>query len=790
MKRVLAAWFLCAGISMFFTGCSSMVVDMDQDYREIDHGAAAAVSTSEGGARPDYGEGETDESPPDYYELNLEEKFQNLEGKQAFKIADGHSAKSGDLEQFQIGTLKTDGTFLYAYVTRPEGRAGNGKVVHCAASYNYRTGQFRVIHQNVFTRENEDKESFYIQVNESGSGDDAGLFVYDNGVGYLYNAQNRLTFQTDIETFVRKYFNKAYSVTTTHVVTDGGHRVYLQLTVEKEKVELPESPGDSEEEADREAEEADREVEQKVRELVLVYDFQKLPGGMDQNNDNFDEQNKRWKKLTEGKEFETDPDAGRDMDQVRRELADSWGCCFLPGLGGSKVYGWKSGPAFQYIEDGYVCVFRADPSSYQEYTGMKKYTNLRNLFTPYNGRYYEIFGRTENFTYYNNTKISRSYTYVWYTTETDSEGKETQVKHSETRTQEIGRCRSRWAGLSSAFLEGYWVLEDQRISDIWCCMDGNILCTVLGTWLCWLTPEGEIINVGFAQNQDGLVGTFRDQDQRYLVISNRAQLMISSMAWSESGGMQVNQIWQVPYGRLADDYAPGDSEYDQAFDELNGGWLSEDTVYGGGDYYTAEMVVPAKITVDRDLGEFLQEKGVDTLVPIAGNECSGFLLTSQASGLLYYDTIFQKGVRVSSGCWYRSWKQGNRFFSVGFQNGDASYDSLDVASARVYEYDLSELYRLSMEAEAENIRRQEREAQEEAASRSLEDSTQEAEETVKEMLTEWEEQRSREESTAVNLQPYVSEGETFDADHYEEQEATRKAQEEASDEARINEILK
>ncbi len=789
MKRVLAAWLFCAGISMFFTGCSSLIVDMDQNYNEIDRSAASAVSTSEGGARPDYSEEEAGQELPDYLELNLEGKFRDLEGKQAFQIAAGHSAKSGELEEFQIGTLKTDGTFLYAYVTCPEGGSGSGRIIHCAASYNYRTEQFRIIHQNVFTRDNEDEESFYIQVDESG-----GLFVYDNGVGYLYSAEGRLTFQTDIETFVRTYFDKAYSVTTVHAVTDGNYKIYLELAIEKEKVDIPENPeGDeaevSEEEADREAEEADREVEQKIQDLVLVYDFRELPGTMNQDNVNFDEQNRRWQEMTAGREFETDPDAAGDMDQVRRELVDVWGCAYLPGLGNSKVYGWKSGPAFQYEEDGYVCTFHADSSSYQEYTGMTRNTDLRNLFTPYNGRYYEIFGRTGDFTYYDDTRISRSYTFVWYTTETDSEGNEQQVRHSEQRTQEISRCGRRKAALSGAFLEGYWVLDDQNIADIRCCMDGHILC-IAGEKLCWLSVDGRLIDTGFAQGEEGIAGAFRDGDQRYLVFSDKEKLRIAEQIWQSDGTVRLNNTWQMPYDRLADDYAPGDSDYDQAFEELNGDRLNEDVIYGGGDFYTAEMVLPANITVDRTLALFLRQKGVDTLLPRVGSGCRGFLLTSEAKGLVYYDITSHKGVRVSSGCWYRTWKQGSRFFSVGFQNSDASYDSLDVASARIYEYDLNELYRSSMEAEAENIRRREQEAQEEAASRSLEDSKEETEETVKEMLTEWEERRSREETTAVNLQPYVSEGETFDANRYNEQEATRKAQEESSDEARINEILK
>lgn len=782
MKRILTAGLLYAGMSMFFTGCSSLIVDMGTDYSRADQEAVSAVSTSDGGVRLEYEPGAETQTLPDYFEQNLENKFQNLTGQPAFQIADGHSAQSADLEDFQIGDLEADGTFVYAYVTCPEGQEDSGQIVHCAASYNYRSGELQVIHQTTFSRENDGEESFYIQTVEDG-----GLFVYDNGVGYLYGEGGRLTFQTDIETFVRNCFSRAYSVTAVKAMTDGNRRFYVELVVEKEPLTtLPDGTGDDGD-ADAEAEAVERELEEKVWELVLVYDFEELSSTLDQHNEAFDRQTELWKEMTEGEEFTEAPDAEADMETVRRRLADAWGGAFLPGLSDSKVYGWSGERRFQYEDDEeYICNFKAAPGSYQAYRNVAQNTALSLAFTPHNSRYYEVFGTTGSFQYYNRTKLSRSYIYVWYTEETSEDGSTEEVKHTEKRTQYIYRYRSRKTPLANAFLEGYWVLEDEDVSGISACLDGNILCAADGR-LCWLLEDGRLVRTGISTEEEGITGAFEADGRTYLTRSETDRLLIAEQEWTDDHTVRQKNQWTLPYDSLAAAHAPGTEAYDRAFAQLNGDDLTMELIYGGGDYYTADMVLPAQLSVDGELAGWLGQRGVEVLG--SGGSYSGFLLTSQAKGLVFYDTASQKGVRLAEGTWYRTWKQGNKFYSVGFASGDTAYNGLDLAFAHVYEYDLSQFYQESMEAAAEELRRQEEEAQEEEASRSLEGETEETGETVKDMLTEWEEQRSAQESTEVDLRPYVSEGETFDLEAYRAQESARQSEQASSEEERINQIL-
>ena len=64
---------------------------------------------------------------------------------------------------------------------------------------------------------------------------DGQVFVYDNGHGYVYDSQGTMKFHGDIETFVRAQFADAYSVTVANAVTDWQNRVYLEVSIEKEK---------------------------------------------------------------------------------------------------------------------------------------------------------------------------------------------------------------------------------------------------------------------------------------------------------------------------------------------------------------------------------------------------------------------------------------------------------------------------------------------------------------------------------------------------------------------------
>ncbi|MCI7261643.1 MAG: hypothetical protein MR562_00265, partial [Clostridiaceae bacterium] len=323
MKRVLISGMLCA-VSILFTGCSLL------------------SGTNEGNIAESYWdirESTTKNEMPDYYELNDNSKYDNLTAKRAFKFADTHSEETKDIASFEIGTLLDGETFLYGYSTRVKGAASDDTraYVHCVAAYQYDTGSFHVIHENKYSRAKvtEDDESFYLQICEREGSSDPSVFVYDNGIGYLYKLDGTLEFSADIEGSVRSYFSKAYSVSVTNALTDGADRIYVELTIEKTAIDLGEAAEEnetmSEEDADEAAEELEKETADKTVELVLFYDFTELDSDttIDQTNAALNNQIKAWQNMTKGKTYTAEPDARADWVTASTRVPSQWKIAFF-----------------------------------------------------------------------------------------------------------------------------------------------------------------------------------------------------------------------------------------------------------------------------------------------------------------------------------------------------------------------------------------------------------------------------------------------------------------------------
>ena len=348
MKRILKAGIVGTAISMLFTGCgsSSLVSGSGGGYQEIKWDVVETQETKENLGSTALKDGETlpVKEMPDFYEEQSAEKLADTEILAAFKIKEGHSEDIRDIELFEVGTLLNDGTFLYCYITKLGSLDKNADrddrpIVHCVAAYNYKTKQFKVIHENAFMRDTsntgEDSESFYMQMcNSDGTGN---IFVYDCGFGYLYDSTGEKRFETSIEAFVRKHFT-GHSVVATQALMEGGDRIYVDLVIEKEEItsvdETMDEDEGSEEEADKEAEELDKEFDEKTIEVVLVYDFQNYSSSIDQTNQMLDMQAAGWTSL--GLSFSGDVGEEPPIEEHWQIAADAfpnqWGPAYLYGL--------------------------------------------------------------------------------------------------------------------------------------------------------------------------------------------------------------------------------------------------------------------------------------------------------------------------------------------------------------------------------------------------------------------------------------------------------------------------
>ncbi len=756
VKRILTAGFCCMAVTVFFTGCSSLMGSMEVDVDAIQSSAASEVMTNESGENR---LGITDEKKktPDYFETNMTEKFKDLKGKAAFRIKDGHSAKPEDIESFQIADLRDGDTFVYGYTTLVAEGDDAGKPVHCGAFYNYQTEELHVFHEKIFSRDEEDEESFFLQLCDS-TGD---IFVYDNGHAWLYDsAGTREKFHADVEGFVRKQFQDVFSVSVDHAVTDGQNRIYLEVSIEKEAVEVPEGDEVSihqetidKEQIAEESEDLDGEVEGKVESRILVYEFRWINSGMDQVNEAFEDQKKAWISMTEGKEFTEEPDPYEDWEKAVAAHPDWWGAAYLGGMGDIRVYQWKEEPDFQK-EDG-ITDFLSTPGSYVNFRDVKEDWILEGLFIPLENKYSELFGKTETFRYYNPQTIEREYTIVWE--ETVTNGDETSVvEHSETRTQTLGKINNkRYAPLQNAYVESYWAMDPKKAVSLGKCVGGEIQCTGEDEKVRWIQPGGDLKDTPYKVTENIQAGAFTDEGNVYYV---EFGLDFMAVRLDEShggdgdapdeahGGDGDARPEVIPYRELAGAYEQGDSAHDAILQKKLEEDLPEvDSVYGS-DYYTDDQVLHARLNLNTALAVELAAKGGGGVCELVqGGSEKGYLLTSQEKGLVYYAPASGRSAVLEGGSWFRSWKNGENWISVGFLKGDASYSGSDLAFARVYEYNLSELCNDGMKTALENIKKAEEEAairEAEEASRAEETRGQEVEEqeTVQDPLDRWNEE--------------------------------------------------
>ena len=691
MKRILMSIFLAVIVSMFFTGCNSIILSVgEDDFVEIPWQEM---------------EKEYLDEIPDYYENNETNKFENLTGNRAFKIKQGHSEASTDIADFQIGTLLNDGTFIYAYSTKESGEGDDRKSVHCAAAYNYKNGQMKIIHEKMYESiDDADElgggESFYIQICDETSPETSDIFIYDNGIGYIYSANGSVKFKTDIETFIRSRFHKAYSVETVNAVTDGNNRIFLELVIEKEPIDIGEDLNKtfSEEEADRELEALEKEFEEKTTELVLVYNFKEIETTIDQDLLNVDTQAMYWKSMTAAHgPYTTAPDVWEDWATIQTSIPDQWGYHYLGGLENRPVlYKWKTEPVFQYTDDDYICTFQMDItkiSDFDAFYTLEENKALSNTFIYVDDTYYEVFGTASEYYYkLENVKTyTRSYTYQWTETELDADGNPVEVTKTEDREQTIYVPTYRYYIIDGGYLEGYQIGAD--IEQIVGCFDGNIA-LVSGPFFYWIVDDAKANMVSLITDKM-LIDMGSDGERVYTLLSTADKTMIlegnSDGEIKEQNLIENNKISNAVSAKSLTPSSVGQKYYDMyhsQFQDDFGDLLSFEQI-------TGDKVLKASVTVNKNALKELDTYGVLSGADTATGE--GYLLTTFNKGLLYYDLGSQEAVTLNDGTWYRTWKQGDKYIAVGFSDSDASYGIPDIAFSRIYEFDVDSLYQESVE---------------------------------------------------------------------------------------------
>lgn len=723
MKRILKAGILGTAVSMFFTGCGSSSLTSGQSggYKQA---AQEVIQTQEN--REQWGEaglkeGETlqQKEAPDYYEENEENKFENLSGTAAFRIKETHSQETNDLESFEVSTLLEDGTFLYSYTTRvgvrdETERKDNRKKVHCAAAYNYKTQNFKVIHEEIFTEK--ENESFYMQVcGNDGTGD---IFVYDNGYGWLYDCSGKLKLHTDIETFVWKHF-KGHSITVTEAFTDGSNRIYVNLVIEINEIEDVQDNSEdiSEDNADKKAEELEKKMSENTQEVVLVYDILEYSSSIDQENLKFDEQVKNWKNMYSGAVGEI-PSAEEDWKKAVTAVPAEWGPAFLWGLSRTPVYQWnnKDSEEFGHQDNG-VSDFIPVADSYKAFTGLKNNMVLQdeNLFVLHDNKYYKIYGTVLNDLGegdYNKSRFKRTIEKVETTTNEDGTTEETHISVE----QELEKGRNRDAFPKNSYLEGYsiqnncnsvlTVIDDtvfailekkEVVKNTLLCLEksgtSNEICEFATETMVDVVKENETLYL-IASLKDGTaVWKLKDSDNGKVLGANDCVItndqlrnVIKEVAYRQS---DVDNKYHTAYGDMTKDKS-GVSVDANAGMLLNGSNLLHVNLK------TPQTELLKKIEKNEKImtSEIKNVAGSNDLSKVQGN---GYLLATLTDGLIYFDIGTKRAICLDAGTWYSIWKMGDTFVAVGFESSDTNFDSLDIAHARAKELNVDNLYKTGLE---------------------------------------------------------------------------------------------
>lgn len=727
MKRILMTGIFCVLVSMFFTGCSPLLSTLDKDAFQAIEWKVDDYKENE-----EQWETEVPESDPEYYEINKDEKFKDLEGERAFKIKDGHSQLAEDMEIFEIGGYKEGGTFLYTYATKTT----SGSMVHCAATYNYKTKNFRVFHENIYERTDQNLESLYMQVLDGGNGD---IFIYDNGSGYLYNSSLELKLHVVIEEFVREHFDEGFSLSITNALADGQDRIYVNLVIEKEEIEEPEEDSEeeeiSEEEADEEAEELDKEITDKTIELVLVYDLIEVTGELtggstptiDQRNLNFDTQKEEWKEMTENKVYSSEPDALDDWNTVKHQYPDQWGNAFIYKLNesywndarlriqglradtesGTPIREWKASPQFE-MKKTYICTFKPVKNNDKNYTDVKSNSELDNIYITYNDKYYEVSGKIGEMgnpenpydtADYNSETISREYTYEWTETSTDSDGNREEETKQETRTQTIDVYKNRDAGVDNFYLEGYWTLDEKNIDSVIAVVKDRVLC-MMGKLLVWLQKDGTVQIFTDAQD-DMIIDVHETKDAAYLMLTytdscSLYKIDTTKMNWYSRPILEsLCKINNSEYGEMLEPQTARPVSIDQDFADLLAEDNDMDNPFGqaegsGGEVLKADTILPVSLDKKKDKLERIEGYGM-----AAGSDSAtgkGYLVTTMTKGIVYRDMGSEKLIALDGGTWYNTWKDGDRYISAGFPKEGYAYSASDAAFSVIMEWSLDELY--------------------------------------------------------------------------------------------------
>lgn len=731
MKRIISSGrlfyvLLLSTFTVFFTGCNGRNPDIFEvplnDESEVGteletfpiYDEREIVSEDMIKKETVYFESQMDQGNLDKKtEEARDSRFDGVSGKPAFWFPEGHSPDKDCLKQFQVLGL-INGTFYYYYITRP---VDSDTEIHAVVRFNYQNRVGKLLHERkVKAKEKEKKQvelgaeegngekeydtaytEFYAQLFKQGDG--YRICIYDDGNLILIDNQGKKLFSftgdaggENMQDIIRSVFDvggEYYDVEVTDVITDGNYSFYIPVTLIKDDYTQME----------------DSEDDLTTVPYLFVYTFLTVDHDREmifQDNSALALQEKKFQELAAAGGLR---DAEADWKTATEAYPDKWGYYYL---------GRQTGGAPQ--NEGFICqwidpanpVYSSDesgvPTTHPAKTSAVPIENIE-IGKPLKDAVVlkmspaslsDIHGVAEKGIMVKKT-LRRSYKYEVEVTKTGEDGKTYTEKEIKTASDSIdANLRKKITLSAGTFLNDYAIKMPSFGVDMVkgpVERDGSFRYAYTVKNECLLTDgQGNETRVTFPENNGGdeydmsLLNSL--DGHSYIMASdsanNRVYLNVFDRIYTDKN--DTDYVIMLNSADLASKYRKGEAD-DKLFDKMEEIGKEEDTYF---DFSETEVQDnPSVYTKDQ-------------VIVMGKSGAEAFLMTSFRNGMQLYvpSGIGITGEASTPGTvwkisdWpiYQAWPvSGSVVTAIGFDRTDTVYESMDIARARVYTFDINEI---------------------------------------------------------------------------------------------------
>ncbi|MEG1145308.1 MAG: hypothetical protein RSE05_08090 [Clostridium sp.] len=332
MKRILA---LICFVSVFFMGCDMVPKPIVTPKPTI-----APLNEQQVDKKAEKDKIQAVKEQQEQQEKTLE----TMKGKSAFYIPKEYATEGGELKGFQVLGLQGN-VFYYIYDAgyKSGSSASVDQRAHVLMKYDYRDASYKEIHKFIYEPSEKKGDAFYGQMVETENQNLDQLFLYDNGMIFIYDTTGKKLFERDLNQMLDRYYpinpnGGIVSRDITNVVMDNQNNVYIELSMSDK--EYDENNTDEKELNDDD-----------IESIVLRYRYTLFDGQKEflyQEYENVEAARKAWKKLAEGYTYDAPPDAIGDWKAMQKYYKVKWSGYYLAGrdeknaiIKGPELYSWK-----------------------------------------------------------------------------------------------------------------------------------------------------------------------------------------------------------------------------------------------------------------------------------------------------------------------------------------------------------------------------------------------------------------------------------------------------------------